>query len=132
MGQAIATPHNLRRYPRAQPAPEAPVVVDINGEGFIDVLRARDISESGLGLYVPHNFTRCRIDGPVSLIVSLPPPIKGSFQVNGRIRHKGDRYFGIQFTDLRPADQALIRRYVAYLERGGLPWWRRLLGLVGA
>lgn len=121
-----------RRYIRVQPEEGRPIKVDINGEGFIDILEARDISVGGMGIIVPHMFEGCRIDRVVSLIVTLPD--QGGrgchFQVDGIIRHVADDTFGIQFLGLEAADKKEIKRYVASRLKDE-PWHTRLKQRLG-
>src|SRR5215471_9068635 len=91
-----------RRHLRVQPDPSAPVRVDIMGQGFLDVLLARDISVGGLGIRVPHGFENCDIDSEVDLIITLGRA--RPFKTTGSIRHygkdAGDTVFGVEFTAL--------------------------------
>ena len=109
----------FRRHLRVQPDPSAPVRVDIMGNGFLDVLRARDISAGGLGIWVPHDFAGCDIEGEVELIVTLGRD--RPFKTLGVIRHHsrcdGDHVFGLEFTALSPEQSAAIERYIAACQR---------------
>ncbi len=89
--------HERRRYVRVTPEEGAPVRVDINGENFLDILCACDISEGGVGFQVEHCFTGCMIDKPVHFIVQLPPPVNALISAEGRIRHVAGQSFGIEF-----------------------------------
>ncbi|KAB7619702.1 PilZ domain-containing protein [Alkalilimnicola sp. S0819] len=115
-----------RRHLRVRPLPDEPVWVDVNGEDFVDVLPAVDISEGGVGVRVPHRFEGCGIDAEVALIISLPGATKRSITTHGRIRHVSQAAFGIVFAPLKPADRRAIRDYVHRRAYGG-SWWRRLL-----
>ncbi len=114
MGEILddANAKKLRKYVRVEPEDGNPVRVDINGNGFIDVFNATDISQNGIGVSVPHKFANCRTDGEVSLLVSLPEPVTNSLRVNGVIRHVDSQQFGIMFTDLSMDDREKIREYV--------------------
>ena len=68
-----------RRQLRVKPEDGNPIRVDINGENFVDILYANDISEGGLNVSVPHQFQDCEIDTPVSLMVQLPTPISHAY-----------------------------------------------------
>ena len=48
-----------RQFLRVSPDKEHAVSIDINGEGFIDVLNAEDISLGGISVRVPHGFKHC-------------------------------------------------------------------------
>ena len=82
---------------RVCPTPEAPVEVQVVGPNSIDVLRARDVSQNGVGLFVPHRFEGCEIDSDVQLVITLPG-VK-TFLARGVIRHvtgrgRSGEYFG--------------------------------------
>jgi hypothetical protein len=102
----------LRKFVRVEPEEGLPIRVDINGDGFIDVVNATDISQNGIGVQIPHQFANCKTQSEVSLIISLPDPVPCSITVNGIIRQVFSKQFGIMFTDLNLADQEKIRRYV--------------------
>lgn len=104
----------LRKYVRVEPEEAFPIRVDINGEGFIDVFNATDISQNGIGVLVPHKFADCKTQSEVSLIITLPKPTTQNIRVNGVIRHVDSQQFGIMFTDITPEDQEKIREYVHY------------------
>ena len=116
---------NSRRHTRVSPEAGRPVTVDINGQNFVDVLPVRDISESGLGIEVPHGFEGCRINEPVDLIVNLPEPIASSLAVTGKIKHVSDRYFGVVFLAMNPNNRQAARKYVRHRVRN-LSWWNRM------
>lgn len=103
---------NRRNFERVVPERHAPVRVDINGEAFIEVTNAVDISEGGIRISVRHRFAGCDVDQPASVIVYLPAPINRHFSVMGRIKHVLGDSFGVQFATLSAADRALLRRYV--------------------
>lgn len=123
---------NMRMYTRVQPEPNAPLHVDINGEGFIDVLNAIDISEGGMRIQVPHRFEGCHIEKPVTFIIQLPRPVNKFIQVEGRIKHVLNDSFGVQFSNLNQRSRGLVREYVAYRLKGHSFWLflRYKLGLM--
>lgn len=106
-----------RRYVRVKPEPHHPVRVDINGENFLDILHARDISEGGVGFEVDHQFSGCSIHRPVHFILSLPPPYKGMVSAEGRIRHVHGQAFGVEFEMLSREARHRLHDYVHYLLR---------------
>jgi hypothetical protein len=84
---------------RVIPDPLNPIIVDLVGENFIDVLRAKDIGEGGLSVHVPYQFAGCIINREIELVITLPGA--RSFKAGGMIRHNGQKqelYFGISFT----------------------------------
>ncbi len=105
--------HEKRKYIRVQPLPDEPVEVHLIGENFIDVLKAKDISEGGLGIYVEHDFDGCRIGNFIDIIIKLPG--ENSFKVKGKIIHKNipnAHFFGVEFIEIDEKSKAKIRNYV--------------------
>lgn len=85
------------------------------GPGFLEVLRARDISVGGLGVHVPHGFAEREIDTEVELIVTLGRA--RPFRTRGALRHhsatsRDDRIFGIEFTSLLPEHRQAVEAYI--------------------
>ncbi len=111
-----------REHARVRPAPGTTIEVHLMGDGFLEVLNARDISVGGVAVFVPHDFGGCDIDAPIDVIVKL-----GSdkpFTARGIIRHlstkAGDHFFGVQFTRVSDENLARIGRYVERrLAQGG-------------
>ena len=122
--------NNRRQHIRVQPERGSPIEVDINGEDFIEVLRAVDISMGGMGINVAHLFKGCRINRSVAVIVTLPTSGGRGFQVDGRIRHVKDHRFGIQFVGLADADRKQLREYIAS-RLTDAPWSVRLKQRLG-
>ena len=92
------------------------------GNGFLEVLSARDISVGGVAVFVPHDFGGCNIDDPIDVIVKLAA--EKPFTARGIIRHTstkaGDHFFGVQFTRVSDENLARIGRYVERrLAQGG-------------
>jgi PilZ domain len=101
------------RAERVRPDPERPIDVHLMSDNFLDIFEARDISVTGVGIYVPYRFEGCRLTSPVELVITLP----GSepFLARGRLVHrtKKDReFFGVEFLDMPPDYQSQIARYV--------------------
>ena len=108
-------PSSRRPAMRVRPTATHRVEVQIMGSNSLDVLHARDISVTGLGVYVPHGFEGCDIDAEVDLVITLPQ--SRAFLAKGVIRHvtEGDSdkgHFGVEFTQLSPGDQAQLERYI--------------------
>ncbi len=102
-----------RNYKRIQPKPGKPIRVNVNGEDFIDIFNAVDISVGGVGLKVPHEFKGCELNQQVSFIIDLPgETTKQCVQVKGRILHVSGQKFGVSFTELTPANREKIRKYI--------------------
>ncbi len=103
---------NRRKFVRVAPERQAPVRVHINGEGFIEVTNAVDVSEGGIRISVKHRFAGCHVDLPASIIVYLPAPINKHFSARGHIKHVLGDSFGVEFASLNSTDRAMLRRYV--------------------
>jgi c-di-GMP-binding flagellar brake protein YcgR len=105
-----------RSHVRVRPASGEPVAVHIVGRESLDILRARDISESGLGVYVPHRFEGCDIDSEVALVITLPG--QRTFMARGQVKHHAEgttsNFFGVQFTRISAPHRAKIRAYVKH------------------
>lgn len=106
-----------RRGTRVAPRELEPVEVQIMGEGFLDILHAKDIGESGISLFVPPHYSSAQSKKEVTLIIAVPG--FRSFEAGGVIRHTGikvhernRRCFGIQFTKIAPEHQKLLDNYV--------------------
>ncbi|MDJ0848845.1 MAG: PilZ domain-containing protein [Myxococcota bacterium] len=100
---------------RVRPRRGHPVQVQIMGRNSIDVLNARDISVTGIGVYVPHRFEGCDVDDEVELVVTLPD--QKPFVARGRIRHEthheeSSSFYGFQFLRLSNDQLESLRRYV--------------------
>jgi hypothetical protein len=110
-----------RKNPRARPLDAAPVRVDIRGEGFLEVLVARDISVGGIGVFVPHDFHGCDLDSEVDLIVKVGTA--RPFKTRGVIRHRAQQgaahFYGVEFVGLAPEQQEVVAQYVESCLRGG-------------
>jgi hypothetical protein len=92
--------------------------VQIMGAHSLDVLRARDISSTGIGIFVPHRFEGIDLDNQVELVISLPQ--QRPFVTWGRIRHATERgggspFYGVQLTQLSDEHRG---RLSAYLRSG--------------
>ncbi len=122
--------NSRRRHIRVRPEQNAPIGVDINGENFIEVLRAVDISLGGIGIQVAHMFEGCQIDRSVSVIVTLPTSGGRGFQVDGRIRHVRAHRFGVQFVGLADDDRRQLKAYIAS-RLADAPWPIRLQQRLG-
>ncbi len=127
---------NRRQFERVNPDRQAPVRVHINGEGFIEVTNAVDISEGGIRISVKHRFAGCHVDLPASIIIYLPAPIGRHFSARGYIKHVLGDSFGVQFAGLNSTDRSLVRRYVdlhstakSADQPNFLGYFRNLLGL---
>lgn len=85
------------------------------GPGSLDVLHARNVSETGIGVYVPHGFVGVDLAAEVELVVTLPG--RRPFLARGAIMHLTDggaesRHFGLRFTHLAERERRAIADYV--------------------
>jgi len=85
------------------------------GRASLDVLSARNVSQTGIGVYVPHGFAGCDLDEEVELVVTLPG--ERAFLARGLIKHRTDgakegRHFGLLFTKIARENRSRIRDYV--------------------
>jgi c-di-GMP-binding flagellar brake protein YcgR len=99
--------------PRVRPSLDEPIEVQLMSENFLDIFEARDISTTGVGIFVAYRFEGCALKSPVDLVMTLPNG--DPFRAKGRVVHrtKTDReFFGVEFVNLpQPAIQE-IDRYV--------------------
>jgi hypothetical protein len=82
-------------------------------QSFLDIFDARDISVTGIGIFVPYRFEGCYLKSPVDLVISLPAA--EPFLAKGRIVHrtKSNReFFGVEFVDLPVLHAVKIMHYV--------------------
>ena len=107
-------PKNKRRYYRAIPEQGHPIHVEINGENFIETLTAVSISQKGIGINVPHGFKGCKIYNQVELVLSLPYPVNQDILINGYIKYKTSKMFGIIFTGVSSKNNEVIRKYIKH------------------
>ncbi len=101
-----------RTTERVVPEPGKPVSIDLNGEDFIEVLEAMDISEGGAGFRVPYGFDGCNIDDPVTAVVWLPDPVNGNITAIGKVAHISDDVFGVSFLDMKSEHMEQLRSYI--------------------
>ncbi len=115
MGWLATRNEETWRKQRVVPLRMAPVEVQVMGRGSIDVLRARNVSASGLGVFVPHGFEGLDLAEEVELVVTLPGD--RPFLAMGVIKHvteSGDetRHFGLEFTALAGSHRRALEAYV--------------------
>lgn len=84
------------------------------GNESLNILRARDISLSGLGVYVPHGFRESDLANELDLVITLPGG--RSFLAKGVVRHRNyvdtPNFFGVEFTSMKPVHRAEVRAFV--------------------
>lgn len=105
---------NRRVHDRVVPKANAPIGVQLIGDGFIELLRAYDISVGGLAVSIPHGVDPTGMRSEVQVIITLPEG--RGFSAWGTIRHisAGAQRFGVQFTRIAPEN---VDRIKAYVER---------------
>lgn len=100
---------------RARPLRVAPVEVQVMGRDSLDVLHARNVSETGIGVYVPHGFTGMDLATEVELVVTLPgtsPFLTRGVIVHATRAETETHHFGLEFVDLASPHRRAIARYV--------------------
>ena len=100
---------------RVRPEKGRPIEIQIMGTGFLDVLHARDISSSGVGIFVFHGFAGCNLYDDVELVLTLPK--QRPFLARGLIRHQTEAgsdspFFGVEFTEMNDKYRHMINIYV--------------------
>lgn len=106
---------DARRDKRVKPPAAEPIEIQIMGTNSLDILKANDISISGIGINVPHRFEGCNISEEVELVITLPN--SRPFLARGVISHissskqKND-IFGIQFTSISNNNSNQIKGYI--------------------
>jgi hypothetical protein len=105
---------NRRSQTRIEPEVELPIRIDLNGENFLDIIYAKDISERGIGFQVNHGFKGCEINQLVSMIVSLPHPTHYTLSVKAQIKYISEGHFGAIFHELSTKDRKSIQQYIFY------------------
>jgi hypothetical protein len=91
-----------------------------SGRGSLDVLRARNVSQTGIGVFVPHAFEGFDLEEEVELVITLPG--ERSFLARGILKHWTDGgragcHFGVHFTEMTRAQRAKVRDFVRRRQR---------------
>lgn len=84
------------------------------GPDDLDVLCARDVSECGIGVFLPHGFDASLLRSEIELIVRLPDATP--FLVGGILRHRTVNgplaFFGVELTRITESARQSLRAYV--------------------
>jgi PilZ domain len=118
----VAEAGKQREHPRVRPAPGTTIEVHIMGDGFLEVLHARDISVGGVAVFVAHDFSGCDLNAPVDVIVKLghEKPFTARGIIAHLSAHANDHFFGVKFTRISDDNLARIEQYVKRrLAQGG-------------
>ncbi len=118
---SVAALFDISRTVRVTPRSGAPVEVQVMGSGSLDVLAARNVSQTGISVYVPHGFAGYDLDKEVELVITLPG--ERSFLARGLIMHRTDggkegHHFGLHFTTIAREHRTKIRDYVRFTSTG--------------
>jgi hypothetical protein len=130
---AVINPIQIRDGIRIVPSHNEPIKININGENFIDILQANDISIGGIGITVTHGFKNCNLNAMVSFIIELPIDEKKSIiKVQGVITHVSGNRFGVAFKNLPEMSRFTIKKYIAskIKEESIIEWVRYKVGLI--
>jgi c-di-GMP-binding flagellar brake protein YcgR len=115
----MASAAEHRKHQRVLPLPGRPVEIQLMGGEFLDVLSAKDISQGGVAVTVPHGFAGTSIADEIELIVKLPG--RSAFLARGVIRHLGTAgtSFGVEFTSVPEEARRKLAQYIEEMcERG--------------
>jgi hypothetical protein len=129
----VVNPSDRRNTIRIVPDDHEPINININGENFIDILKANDIGVGGVGITVPHGFQKCNLNSLVSFIIELPIDGKKKFiKVQGVIKHLNGNRFGVAFKNMPEMARFTIRKYIAskIKEESLMEWVRYKVGLI--
>lgn len=99
---------------RVKPRAGEEIEIQLMADGFLDIFHARDISVTGIGIFVTYRFEGCDLSQEFELVITLPS--RTPFLARGRVIHRtrGEReFFGVEFVDLRPRHRQEIADYVA-------------------
>ncbi len=113
---------NPRIHRRVKPHPAQPVEIQVLGNGFIEVLKARDISVGGIGVYVPQKFAGCDINSDLQILVKLPgaKPFMTQARVRNLAKSGDSAFFGVEFINLSQWGMDRVSAYVTQrLAEGG-------------
>ena len=106
-------------YTRVRPTPGEPLLVQLMGPRFLEPLRARDISRSGVAVWTSRPLAECVVDAKVRLVLRIPggrPLI-----ALGEVRHKTEQldreFFGVEFMELTDHHRAQIEDYIERRQR---------------
>ena len=114
MGWLASRNEETWRKQRVVPLRLAPVEVQVMGRGSLDVLRARNVSTTGLGIFVSHGFEGIDLAQEVELVVTLPG--RKPFLAMGVIKHVTEseeaQHFGVEFTALAGSHRQALEQYV--------------------
>lgn len=103
-----------RQYERITPGKAEPVIIDINGANFIDILTVGNISLGGVSVVVAHGFKGCEIAQQVRLVIKLPVPVNQSFSAAGAIKHVSGDAFGVEFISMHKQAEQMLRKYILF------------------
>jgi len=102
------------RYTRVRPTPDEPLLVQLMGPRFLEPLRARDISRSGVAVWATRPMAECTVDAQVRLVLRVPGgrPLIALGEVRHRTEHLEEEFFGVEFMELADGHRAQIEAYI--------------------
>jgi CheY-like chemotaxis protein len=101
---------NITDTTRVAPDPKNPIIIDILGETFLEILKVQNMSITGLAITAPHGLDGNSINKDISIIVSIPK--ERPFKAKGTIKHVGGDSFGVEFKEVKPEDIDIIKSYI--------------------
>ncbi len=101
--------------PRAFPAHNQPVTVQFIGQNSGAAMPVRDISETGVSVFVSASFMYASVHEEQQFVIKIPN--RPSFLVTGFVRHyrtrtDGKEHLGIEFKKISVKYKAFIRDFV--------------------
>ena len=85
------------------------------GSDFLEVVETHDISEGGVGFFVPHGLPSIYLGTPVGLILTLPG--EQPVHIHGTLRRGGNeggnKHLGVKFEPLPDKIRKMIAEYLA-------------------
>jgi hypothetical protein len=85
------------------------------GDGFLEIVRAVDLSPKGVGIFLPHGIPESVINTRVELILTFPA--ERPVHVFGMVRRRDDRQHdcvvGVEFDEVPAKTEEALRRYLS-------------------
>ena len=85
------------------------------GDGFLEIVRAVDISPKGVGIFLPHGIPEAVLNTTVELVLTFPAerPVHVFGVVRRRDGQSGDCVVGVEFDEVPTKTEEALRRYLS-------------------
>jgi len=123
--QKNIAPDENRQYQRIKPNQNTPIIIDINGSNFIEIVKARNISLGGINILVAHEFRGCEIEKQVKLEIKLPTPVNHCFSATGKIKHISGDDFGVNFLSMNKKGFRMLTKYLLFHQQE-FSFWKKI------